>query len=52
MCYVIRPANKKVKIIMFDDTMLETQPSIDDNYGRGSICEARWKWLLNELDAG
>ena len=44
-------SNIPIKIIMLDDTQSE-EDNTTSSYGNGSLDQARYKWLISELDKG
>jgi len=51
-CYSFMPkANVPLKVLVLDDTQLETDGSTDI-HGHGFLDAARWAWLQSELAAG
>jgi metallophosphoesterase (TIGR03768 family) len=44
-------SNIPIKIIMLDDTQSEKDLNLP-NYGNGSLDQARYEWLISELDKG
>jgi metallophosphoesterase (TIGR03768 family) len=54
-CYSFIPnAEAPIKVIVLDDTQSEEDGNFLDapDYGHGSLDEARYNWLVSELDAG
>ena len=58
-CYSFEPkSNIPIKVIMLDDTQSEQSgqdsnpPNPPANYGNGSLDQARYNWLISELDKG
>jgi metallophosphoesterase (TIGR03768 family) len=50
--YSFQPkSNIPIKIIMLDDTQSE-EDNTTSSYGNGSLDQARYEWLLSELDKG
>jgi hypothetical protein len=54
-CYSFMPnPDAPIKVIVLDDTQSEEDGNFLDapDYGHGSLDEARYNWLVSELDAG
>ena len=43
--------NIPIRVIMLDDTQSENDPNLP-NYGNGSLDQARYNWLITQLDEG
>jgi metallophosphoesterase (TIGR03768 family) len=51
-CYTFEPKSEvPVKVIVLDDTQREDDPDIH-GYGHGTLDQARYDWLVSELDKG
>ncbi len=51
-CYTFEPkADVPIRILVLDDTQADEEP-YDNGYGHGSLDQARWDWLVRELDRG
>lgn len=51
-CYAFEPRlNMPLKVIVLDDTQSEKDPNIN-GYGKGSLDQKRYEWLVSELDKG
>jgi metallophosphoesterase (TIGR03768 family) len=52
-CYSFEPKSDiPIKVIVLDDTQGENETDDGGGYGRGSLDEKRYNWLVSELDQG